>query len=140
MSEWNRSDPLNRNPASGHASALRRAISLGSAKAGTEHWWSQRVTAIALVPLLIWFVASLIAHVGGGYTSVAGWLGWPPVAAVMTALLVALFWHMMLGLRVMIEDYVHSDRLKFAAVATVQACCWALMIIGVFAVLSIAFR
>lgn len=140
MSEWNRRDPLNRNLAGGRASALHRAIGLGSAKTGTEHWWLQRVTAAALVPLLIWFVASLIAHAGGDYPSVAGWLRSPPVAAIMAALLVAMFWHMMLGLRVIVEDYVHSDRLKFFAVAMVQAGCWALMIIGVFAVLSIAFR
>lgn len=140
MSEWNRRDPLNRNPATGRASALRRAIGLGSAKSGTEHWWLQRMTAVALVPLLIWFVASLIAHVGSDYRTVSAWLGWPPVGAIMTALLIAMFWHMMLGLRVIVEDYVHSDRLKFAAIAAVQAGCWALMIVGVFAVFSIAFR
>ncbi len=140
MSQWIRHDPLDRNPADGHASALHRAVGLGSAKSGARHWWLQRVTAVALVPLLVWFVASLVTHVGEGYDDVSNWLGQPVVAVVMALLLVVTFWHMMLGLRVIIEDYVHADRLKFAMLAVVELGCYALMVIGVFVVLYLAFR
>ncbi|KZC23437.1 succinate dehydrogenase [Rhodanobacter thiooxydans] len=140
MSEWHRRDPLNRNPASARASALYRAIGLGSAKSGAHHWWLQRVTAVALVPLLLWLVVSLLAHARGGHQAVALWLGRPAVAVTMAVLLVALFWHMKLGLRVIVEDYVHADRVKFAALAAVDLVCVALMAIGVFTSLYLAFR
>lgn len=140
MSEWNRRDPLNRNPATGQASALRRAIGLGSAKSGAHHWWLQRVTAVALVPLLIWFVASLVAHAHSNHQAVSAWLGNPVVALTMAALLVALFWHMKLGLRVIVEDYVHGDRMKFAMLIIVDLACLALMAIGVFTSLYLALR
>ncbi len=140
MSEWNRRDPLNRNPASARSSPLYRAIGLGSAKSGAEHWWVQRVTAVALVPLLIWLVASLLAHASDGHQSLVNWLGRPAVAITMAALQVALFWHMKLGLRVIVEDYVHADRFKFAALIAVDLVCLALMAIGVFTSLYLAFR
>lgn len=140
MSEWNRRDPLNRNPPTGRATALRRAIGLGSAKSGAHHWRLQRVTAVALVPLLIWLVASLVAHVGDPHQAVAQWLGQPTVAVTMGVLLVALFWHMKLGLRVIVEDYVHADRVKFALVTAVDLACLALMAISVFTTLYLAFR
>lgn len=140
MSQWNRRDPLNRNPASARSSALYRAIGLGSARSGAHHWWVQRVTAVALVPLLVWFVASLVAHAGNDHQAIAHWLGRPVVAVVMALLLVALFWHMMLGLRVIVEDYVHADRVKFAALVAVDLSCLALMAIGVFTSLYLAFQ
>ncbi len=140
MSDWKRHDPLNRNPACARSSALYRAVGLGSAKTGAHHWWVQRVTAVALVPLLVWLVASLLAHARGDHQAVAQWLGSPAVAVTMTVLLVALFWHMKLGLRVIVEDYVHGDRAKFAALVAVDLICLALMAIGVFTSLYLAFR
>lgn len=140
MSEWNRRDPLNRNPASARSSALYRARGLGSAKSGAHHWWVQRVTAVALLPLLVWLVASLLAHARDDHQALAQWLGRPAVAVTMAVLLVALFWHMKLGLRVIVEDYVHGDRVKFAAVIAVDLVCLALMAIGAFTCLYLAFR
>ncbi|MFC5439147.1 succinate dehydrogenase, hydrophobic membrane anchor protein [Rhodanobacter ginsenosidimutans] len=140
MSEWHRGDPLNRNPPSARSSPLYRAIGLGSAKSGSHHWWLQRVTAVALVPLLLWLLGSLLAHAGGGHQMVASWLGRPAVAVTIAVLLVALFWHMKLGLRVIVEDYVHADRVKFAALIAVDLICLALMAIGVFTGLYLAFR
>ena len=140
MSEWNRRDPLKRNPPNAQASALYRAIGLGSAKTGAHHWWVQRVTAVALVPLLVWFVAALVAHAGGDHQTVTQWLGRPAVAVTMAVLLVALFWHMQLGLRVIAEDYVHSDRVKFLALVAVDLACVVLLAIGVFASLYLALR
>jgi succinate dehydrogenase / fumarate reductase membrane anchor subunit len=140
MSQWRRNDPLNRDIAGGHASPLRRAIGLGSAKFGAEHWWLQRVTAVALIPLAVWFMAGLIAHGGDGPAAVSTWLAHPWIALPMILLMVTLFQHTRLGLQVIIEDYVHSDRLKFALVAAIHASCYGLMAVGIFAVLVIVFR
>lgn len=140
MSDWKRHDPLHRNPASARSSTLYRAVGLGSAKTGAQHWWVQRVTAVALVPLMVWLVASLLAHARGDHQALALWLARPAVAVTMVVLLVALFWHMKLGLRVIVEDYVHADRMKFAALIAVDLVCLALMAVGVFTSLYQAFR
>lgn len=117
-------------------SPLGRAIGLGSARSGFGHWWTERVTAVALVPLTVWFAAALIAGSGGDYAAVVGWLGSPVTAVLMILLLAALFWHSALGLQVVIEDYVHSG-LKIWAVLIVRFACAALTLTGVAAVLRI---
>ena len=89
-------------------SPLARAIGLGSAKEGVEHWWLERVSAIALVPLTLWFVASIIAHTGSDYATFIAWLRTPLATILMVLLLISLFYHTALGLQVVIEDYVHS--------------------------------
>jgi succinate dehydrogenase / fumarate reductase, membrane anchor subunit len=90
-------------------SPLSRARGLGSAREGVEHWWMQRVTAVALIPLTLWFAASLIALTGSDYNTFIAWLKAPFVTILMVLLLIALCHHMGLGLRVVVEDYVHSD-------------------------------
>lgn len=140
MSDWKRHDPLNRNPTSARSSALYRAIGLGSAKTGAHDWWLQRVSAVALVPLLVWLVASLLAHAHDDHQALEQWLGNPAVAVTMAVMLVALFWHMKLGLRVVVEDYVHADRIKFVVLIAVDLLCLALMAVGVFTSLYLAFR
>ncbi len=87
---------------------LARAIGLGSAKDGVQHWWMQRVSAIALVPLTVWFIAAIIAQTGDDYTAFVAWLRNPITDILMVLLLIALFYHAALGLQVVIEDYVHS--------------------------------
>ena len=89
-------------------SPLARAMGLGSAKDGVEHWWMERVSAVALVPLTLWFVASIIAHTGSDYATFIAWLRTPLATILMILLLIALFYHTALGLQVVIEDYVHS--------------------------------
>jgi succinate dehydrogenase / fumarate reductase membrane anchor subunit len=117
-------------------SPLGRAIGLGSAKNGSQHWMAERVTAVALVPLTLWFVASIIAHAGSDYTAFIAWLRTPLVAGGMILLLIALFHHTALGLQVVIEDYVHSGA-RFAAVITIQLCCYGLAVVGIIAILRI---
>jgi succinate dehydrogenase / fumarate reductase membrane anchor subunit len=95
-------------------SPLARAMGLGSAKEGAEHWWMQRVSAVALVPLTLWFVASIIAHIGNDYPTFIAWLRTPLASVSMILLLVVLFYRTALGLKVVIEDYVHSGA-KFLA-------------------------
>jgi succinate dehydrogenase / fumarate reductase, membrane anchor subunit len=118
-------------------SPLASAIGLGSSKSGVEHWWAERVSAAALVPLTLWFVASMIAHTGSDYAGFVAWLKEFPTTILMFLLLVALFHHIALGLQVVIEDYVHSD-LKFAAIVAVRLGCFAFAAAGILATLRIS--
>jgi succinate dehydrogenase / fumarate reductase membrane anchor subunit len=113
-------------------------MGFGSAKDGVEHWWMERVSAVALVPLTLWFVASIIAHTGSDYASFIVWLRTPLASILMILLLIALFYHTALGLQVVIEDYVHSG-VKFAALVAVRLGCFALAATGIVAALRIAF-
>jgi len=118
---------------------LARVLGLGSARAGTHHWWMQRLTAIALVPLSIWFVASLISVVSADHATVIAWLHSPLVAILCCALIVATFYHGQLGLQVVLEDYVHSEWLKLTSIVLMNFLSLLLAAICLFAVLSIAF-
>jgi succinate dehydrogenase / fumarate reductase membrane anchor subunit len=120
-------------------SPLSRAQGLGSAREGVEHWWMQRVTAVALIPLTLWLTASLIALSHSDYDTFIAWLRTPIATILMVLLLIALFHHISLGLRVVVEDYVHSDRAKIPAVVAIRLACYALAIAGIFATLRIAF-
>jgi succinate dehydrogenase / fumarate reductase, membrane anchor subunit len=119
-------------------SPLGRAIGLGSAKEGVEHWWTQRITAIALVPLSLWFVASVIGLVGADIETVQNWIGLPLPAILLVLLLIASFYHLSLGLQVVIEDYVHTELVKLGLVVTVRLLSFGFAVAGIFAVLSIA--
>ncbi|BBK39473.1 hypothetical protein STAQ_45510 [Allostella sp. ATCC 35155] len=119
-------------------SSLGRVRGLGSAKDGVSHWWLQRLTAVALVPLCLWFVGSLIGQVGADQASVAAWLAQPCPAIVMILLAIATFYHAALGLQVVIEDYVASEGLRLVAIAAMKLACFALATAAVFAVLKLA--
>lgn len=119
-------------------STLARAMGLGSAKEGVGHWWSQRISAVALIPLTLWFVASIIAHTGSEYATFIAWLRTPLVSILMILLLIAIFYHTALGLQVVIEDYVHSWA-KFAALVAVRLGCFALAAAGIITTLRIVF-
>src|SRR5215472_9919598 len=90
-------------------SPLGRAIGLGSAKEGVEHWLLQRITAVALIPLTLWFVIALIRLIGADLDTVQDWAGRPLPAICLVLLLIATFYHASLGLQVVIEDYVHTE-------------------------------
>ena len=95
-------------------SPLSKAKGHGASHSGVGHWWFQRVTAVALVPLLVWFVVSLIASMlSPDVTQVAGWFASPVNALFTVALLLAMFWHAKLGLQVVIEDYIHTPFSKY---------------------------
>src|SRR5262249_29840680 len=117
---------------------LGRAIGLGSAKEGVAHWWAQRLTAVALVPLMLWFAAALIGHIGSDRAAVLDWLASPLPAICMILILVARLYPMALGVQVVIEDYIHHEAAKIAALVLNRLVAAALAIAGIFAVLRIA--
>jgi succinate dehydrogenase / fumarate reductase membrane anchor subunit len=118
---------------------LGQVRGLGSAKEGTEHFWIQRLTAIALVPLTLWFVASLAAHSGADHATVKAWLGEPFTAVVMILLVATGFHHAQLGLQVLIEDYVATEWAKVLSIMVVKLGAVALAVAAIFSVLKIAF-
>lgn len=118
---------------------VKQARGLGSARSGVRHWWLQRVTAIALIPLGVWFAASFIALLGADYTTVTAWLSHPLNAILMALLVAVMFHHSALGIQVVIEDYVHGEALKIASLLVIKFIHVLLAAYGVFVVLRIAF-
>ncbi len=121
----------------GAGTELGRVRGLGAAKDGVHHWWLQRVTAVGNLILMLWFVLSLVRLPSLDYASVVLWLRQPVAAVPMLLLIVSVFWHLRLGVQVLIEDYVHGAprvlamlALNFYALAGAAA--------AVFAVLKIA--
>jgi succinate dehydrogenase / fumarate reductase, membrane anchor subunit len=110
-------------------SPLGRARGLGSARAGSKHWWAQRLTAIALVPLTLWFIWSMLHLTGASQADVAAWMASPVRLALMLALIAATFHHLQLGLQVVIEDYVHQEGMKLALVIAMKGLCIVLALI-----------
>jgi succinate dehydrogenase / fumarate reductase membrane anchor subunit len=119
-------------------SPLGRALGLGSAKEGVEHWLLQRITAVALVPLALWFAVALIRLVGADLDTVQEWVGQPLPAIFLVLLLIATFYHASLGLQVVIEDYVHPELARLGLVIIARLACIALAVAGIVAVLSLA--
>jgi len=117
---------------------LAKVRGLGSAKEGTHHWIAQRMTAVALVPLSLWFVASLICLVGADLAAVKAWIASPINAVLMILTLVAGFHHAQLGLQVVIEDYVHGHAAKIGALWLVKGAAVFFGAAAVFSVLKLA--
>ncbi|MFZ4124517.1 MAG: succinate dehydrogenase, hydrophobic membrane anchor protein [Rickettsiales bacterium] len=121
-------------------SAIARARGLGSAKDGVHHWWMQRLTAVLLVPLSIWFIVALVGELAGANrVEVAAWLENPLVAVALAGMLVSGLWHAKLGIQVVIEDYIHHEWIKFAALFANSFAFWAMGILSLFAVIKLHF-
>ena len=119
-------------------SPLGRVLGMGTAKEGVHHWWHQRLSSIALVPLSIWFVTSLLALPGYDHATLTAWM-----SHTTTALLLALFvlvsaWHSQLGVRVVVEDYVHGTGSKTLLLVLSSFAHVLLGAAGVLAVLKVA--
>lgn len=119
-------------------SDLGRVRGLGSAKEGVHHWWWQRVSAIALIPLSIWFVAELVFLTDVDRATAIRWLGSPVTLGLMSLFLIALIYHAVLGLQVVIEDYIHARPAKLTLLLLVQFAGFALATAGIVAMLVIA--
>ena len=118
---------------------VARARGLGSAKDGTHHWWMQRITAIALVPLTVWLVGSLVAIGSADHAQTVHWIRSPAVSIALLLTIAALFHHAQLGLQVIIEDYVHAEWKKIAVLITVKLLAIAIAATAAFSVLKITF-
>lgn len=125
---------------------MNRVLGLGSAKDGTGHWWSQRLTSIALIPLTVLFVVPFLQAYGQG--AGFGAEGWEatrtiyahPLNAIVAVLFIGVnFLHLQQGLQVVIEDYVHSKGLRTILLVSNSLLCAAFAVAGVFAILKIAF-
>jgi succinate dehydrogenase / fumarate reductase membrane anchor subunit len=119
-------------------SPLGRVLGLGSAKEGVEHWWMQRLTAIVMVPLAIWFAIAAIGLIGADRAAMIAWMHNPMAAMLMILAIIAMFYHLALGLQVVIEDYIHSEGWKLGAIIVVRVWCFLLVLRGVLAVLKLA--
>ena len=101
-------------------SPLGRARGLGAAKAGAAHWWAQRLTSIALLPLTLWFLCAAVGMIGATRDDVVFWMAGPLQIVLMITLVIATFHHLQLGLQVVIEDYVENHWLRIGSILLVK--------------------
>jgi succinate dehydrogenase / fumarate reductase membrane anchor subunit len=118
---------------------LNRVLGLGTAKGAAEHWWLQRVTAVALLPLGLWFAYELLTLPGFEYASVVAWVREPATSILLVLLVVAVGYHSAYGIQVVIEDYVPGKGARAATLMVSTLAHAGLTIAAVFAVLKIAF-
>lgn len=117
---------------------LKRVRGLGAAKGGAHHWWLERLTAIATLVLLVWLAVSLVRLPGLDQATLRQWLAAPLAAVPMLLLIVAVFWHLKMGLQVIVEDYVHSDGPKLFWITLINFLSLFGAGLAIFAVLKIA--
>jgi len=117
-----------------YRSPLSKAIGSGSAKHGFSHWWLQRVSAIALIPLTLWFVFSMVCLSATGYDEAVAWLSSPINATIMLLFTLTALFHAQTGLQTVIEDYIHSAWLNLTLLLSVK---FASVIMAVLAVISV---
>lgn len=117
---------------------LGRVRGLGSARGGTHHWWMQRVTSIALLPLTIWFVFSAVGLVGAGYAETRAFISAPLNAVLLLALIGLTFHHMAAGLQVVVEDYMRGEFARMATILVIKGVALLMALASALAVLRIA--
>jgi succinate dehydrogenase / fumarate reductase, membrane anchor subunit len=120
-------------------SPMGRVLGLGAAKSGVSHWWMQRITSVALTVLTLWFAASLVRFDTFGLTVVTTWVGQPLNAVLLCLLIGTTAYHSLLGVQVVVEDYVAHKGLKIVTMLLLNFVHVALAAVGLFAVLKIAF-
>ena len=120
-------------------SYLGRVRGLGSSNQGVHHWWMQRLTGIALVPLCLWLVFSMVNLGEATYSAMVGWVGRHFNPVLLILLIICMFYHAQLGLRVVIEDYVNSELAKTISITSVKLCAIFLGACSAFAVIRLTF-
>ncbi|KKJ76964.1 succinate dehydrogenase [Kiloniella litopenaei] len=119
---------------------LGRARGLGSAKEGSSHWWSQRLTSLALVPLVLWFVFSVALMTGADHVQFLEWVQSPIVAGLLILLISVGLLHSQQGMQVVIEDYVHGEASKVLSLFLSLSIHVVLGLTGILSILMILFR
>ena len=119
------------------ATPLKRVRGLGAAHGGTETFWRQRVTAIANIPLVIFLILSIVCHIDASYVQVKAYLAQPIVAVLMLALIISSAIHLRIGLKEIIDDYVHSEGCKIVAIIATTFFAGAIAIASTLAILKI---
>ena len=122
----------------GMRSDLGRVRGLGTAKEGVHHWWMQRLTAIALIPLTLWFIISIATLNNASYTETVNWLSIPLVSIFMILLVSATLYHALLGVQVVVEDYIHQEGFKFLLLIGLKFIFLVLGVAAIFSLLKIA--
>ena len=120
-------------------SPLGAVSGLGSAKGGAHHWWMQRLTSIALVPLSIWFTVSILSLPSLDHVTVVSWMAQSWTALLLIVLVLVSTYHSQLGSRVVVEDYVHNSGMKTLTLVILTFAHALLAVAGVFAILKVAF-
>ncbi len=118
---------------------LKKVEGLGSAHAGVVHWWRQRLTAIVNLLLLVWFAASVTALAGADYRTLVWWVKDPVVTVLLGLLVASVFYHLKLGLQVVIEDYVHDEAWKTTGLLLVSFLCAFFALLGIVMILKVSF-
>jgi succinate dehydrogenase / fumarate reductase membrane anchor subunit len=121
-------------------SPIGRVLGLGSAKEGVQHWWLQRLTSVALVPLSIWFAVSLLTLPSLDYATVRAWMSQSSTALLLIVFVVVAAWHSKLGVQVVVEDYVHDAGARTLTLVSLTFVHVLLAAAGVFSVLKVALR
>jgi succinate dehydrogenase / fumarate reductase, membrane anchor subunit len=120
-------------------SPLNRVLGLGTGKGAAEHWWLQRVTAVALLPLGLWFAYELLTLSAFDYASVTAWVQRPLTSILLILMVLAVGYHSALGVQVVVEDYVTGKGMRAATLMASTLAHFGLTIAAVFAVLKVAF-
>ena len=120
------------------ATPLNRVRGLGSAHRGTETFWRQRVTALANIPLTLFLLFSIVGHIGAGYDDVRSYLAHPLVALAMLALVISASIHMRIGLKEIIEDYVHGEYVRILSILLATFFAFGVGLTSVFAIVKIS--
>lgn len=118
--------------------AIGRVRGLGSAKSGAHHWWVERLTSVSTLVLFVWLLVSLLRMPTVSHGAVTNWLSSPLAAVPMLLLIVSTFWHLKLGLQVVIEDYVHEEGWKFFTITLLNFFVIGAAALAFFSVLKIA--
>jgi len=120
-------------------SPLNKVLGLGSAKGGSEHWWIQRVSAVALVPLALWLLVAVAGLPDFSYASVAAWISSPVSSILLILLVLTMVYHSHLGVQVVVEDYVHGKSAKTVTLIFLSLAHLFLGCAGVYSILRISF-
>ena len=134
------SDEVGASPATRPATEtpLARARGLGSAREGAEHWWHERLSSVACLLLYVWLAVSLLRLPALDHRGITEWLKQPVAAVPMLLLVAATFWHLHMGLKTIVEDYVHDEGNRFLAILLLGFAAWLGAAFAAFAVLRIA--